>query len=212
MDFESITFTLSCLCCWHSFLQRGITKPSKFLWMAKLWTMLIAYQSRTPNDRINATANGFEPLWAEPNWFLIHHLNHSVTLPCLCVMNYIFLNLYMAWSKDQKTMLGLSNFLKGSINKICETYETLFRSMGLLAMSMFCTTKNKKHIDRILEAAKMFFRIQKTIIHETWNASAENRTRVTSMATMYSTTRPLMHAVCMCSQSYGTRNTQRFRR
>ena len=27
-----------------------------------------------------ATAKGFEPLWAEPNGFLVHHLGHSVTL------------------------------------------------------------------------------------------------------------------------------------
>ena len=27
-----------------------------------------------------ATARGFEPLRAEPNGFLVHHLNHSVTL------------------------------------------------------------------------------------------------------------------------------------
>ena len=26
------------------------------------------------------TARGFDPLWAEPNGFLVHHLNHSVTL------------------------------------------------------------------------------------------------------------------------------------
>ena len=27
-------------------------------------------------------ARGFEPLQAEPNGFLVHHLNHSVTLSC----------------------------------------------------------------------------------------------------------------------------------
>ena len=34
--------------------------------------------------RIDATstARGFEPLRAEPNGFLVHHLNHSVTLSC----------------------------------------------------------------------------------------------------------------------------------
>ena len=33
-----------------------------------------------------ATARGFEPLRAEPNGFLVHHLNHSVTLstPRMC--------------------------------------------------------------------------------------------------------------------------------
>ena len=30
----------------------------------------------------NSTAKGFEPLRAEPNGFLVHHLNHSVTLSC----------------------------------------------------------------------------------------------------------------------------------
>ena len=29
---------------------------------------------------VEATARGFEPLRAEPNGFLVHHLNHSVTL------------------------------------------------------------------------------------------------------------------------------------
>ena len=29
------------------------------------------------------TARGFEPLRAEPNGFLVHHLNHSVTLSLL---------------------------------------------------------------------------------------------------------------------------------
>jgi hypothetical protein len=29
------------------------------------------------------TARGFEPLLAEPNGFLVHHLNHSVTLSLL---------------------------------------------------------------------------------------------------------------------------------
>ena len=28
----------------------------------------------------NATPMGFEPLRAEPNGFLVHHLNHSVTV------------------------------------------------------------------------------------------------------------------------------------
>ena len=34
---------------------------------------------------VRTTARGFEPLRAEPNGFLVHHLNHSVTLsvaPC----------------------------------------------------------------------------------------------------------------------------------
>ena len=38
---------------------------------------------RTTQERLAcnaATARGFEPLRAEPNGFLVHHLNHSVTL------------------------------------------------------------------------------------------------------------------------------------
>ena len=31
-------------------------------------------------DNAAPTARGFEPLRAEPNGFLVHHLNHSVTL------------------------------------------------------------------------------------------------------------------------------------
>ena len=35
----------------------------------------------------NTTARGFEPLRAKPNGFLVHHLNHSVTLSCAeCTM------------------------------------------------------------------------------------------------------------------------------
>ena len=32
------------------------------------------------SSMLEATARGFEPLRAEPNGFLVHHLNHSVTL------------------------------------------------------------------------------------------------------------------------------------
>ena len=38
-------------------------------------------KSAKPGTR-KATARGFEPLRAEPNGFLVHHLNHSVTLSC----------------------------------------------------------------------------------------------------------------------------------
>ena len=31
-------------------------------------------------SKLSATARGFEPLRAEPNGFLVHHLSHSVTL------------------------------------------------------------------------------------------------------------------------------------
>ncbi len=34
------------------------------------------------NRTKSSTARGFEPLRAEPNGFLVHHLNHSVTLSC----------------------------------------------------------------------------------------------------------------------------------
>ena len=36
--------------------------------------------SRAPSQKMRPTARGFEPLRAEPNGFLVHHLNHSVTL------------------------------------------------------------------------------------------------------------------------------------
>ena len=36
-----------------------------------------------------ATAREFEPLRAEPNGFLVHHLNHSVTLSMLLKENRI---------------------------------------------------------------------------------------------------------------------------
>ena len=42
---------------------------------------------------LKATARGFEPLRAEPNGFLVHHLNHSVTLSC-CVS--VALNILLA--------------------------------------------------------------------------------------------------------------------
>ena len=43
--------------------------------------------------KMRTTARGFEPLRAEPNGFLVHHLNHSVTLSCqncLCPNYAIF--------------------------------------------------------------------------------------------------------------------------
>ena len=40
------------------------------------WNMRVEKMSKEKE----ATARGFEPLRAEPNGFLVHHLNHSVTL------------------------------------------------------------------------------------------------------------------------------------
>ena len=42
-----------------------------------VWQVPRAHRQATP------TARGFEPLRAEPHGFLVHHLNHSVTLSCL---------------------------------------------------------------------------------------------------------------------------------
>ena len=53
-------------CRGHSFLF-AITKPA-------------CIQQEDPASEAKATARGFEPLRAEPNGFLVHHLNHSVTL------------------------------------------------------------------------------------------------------------------------------------
>ena len=43
---------------------------------------VIAKTERIMPARKEATARGFEPLRAEPNGFLVHHLSHSVTLSC----------------------------------------------------------------------------------------------------------------------------------
>ena len=45
-----------------------------------------AVDVRSLGERICSTARGFEPLRAEPNGFLFHHLNHSVTLSMLLLM------------------------------------------------------------------------------------------------------------------------------
>ena len=37
----------------------------------------------------SSTARGFEPLRAEPNGFLVHHLSHSVTLSCCLPLPHI---------------------------------------------------------------------------------------------------------------------------
>ena len=42
---------------------------------------------------IKTTARGFEPLRAEPNGFLVHHLNHSVTLSLASSSIFIILGL-----------------------------------------------------------------------------------------------------------------------
>jgi hypothetical protein len=57
---------------------RGLTRASAFCWLRNA-------KRREPTQSclqeiVQATARGFEPLRAEPNGFLVHHLNHSVTL------------------------------------------------------------------------------------------------------------------------------------
>ena len=53
-------------------------------------------EHESPLQTLNAcsepqtTARGFEPLRAEPNGFLVHHLNHSVTLSMSFLMLGIF--------------------------------------------------------------------------------------------------------------------------
>ena len=42
--------------------------------------VLLGVMARLDGPLAKATARGFEPLRAEPNGFLVHHLNHSVTL------------------------------------------------------------------------------------------------------------------------------------
>jgi hypothetical protein len=47
-----------------------------------------------------STTRGFEPLRAEPNGFLVHHLNHSVTLSLQVsgrnAADYFFANIHHA--------------------------------------------------------------------------------------------------------------------
>ena len=50
-------------------------RKEKKAWRARARTM-----KKKPFEGTKATARGFEPLRAEPNGFLVHHLNHSVTL------------------------------------------------------------------------------------------------------------------------------------
>ena len=53
-------------------------------WLDSGWPdLLLRVSLRLGGPPKNAsTARGFEPLRAEPNGFLVHHLNHSVTLSC----------------------------------------------------------------------------------------------------------------------------------
>ena len=57
----------------------------------------------TMNDEKMTTARGFEPLRAEPNGFLVHHLNHLVTLSMyllfLDIRTSLFLEQYRKCAK-----------------------------------------------------------------------------------------------------------------
>ena len=58
------------------------------LFLRKRWQFAISMSNYLPANILlffislqnKSTARGFEPLRAEPNGFLVHHLNHSVTL------------------------------------------------------------------------------------------------------------------------------------
>jgi hypothetical protein len=49
-------------------------------WPRAHWRMIACVKMHKNNK---TTARGFEPLRAEPNGFLVHHLDHSVTLSLL---------------------------------------------------------------------------------------------------------------------------------
>ena len=53
----------------------GVEKQHSFFGTMVTSSMLLRIDA-------TSTARGFEPLRAEPNGFLVHHLNHSVTLSC----------------------------------------------------------------------------------------------------------------------------------
>ena len=64
----------------HATSQTTCVAPSSlfFISLSSMGTTLRAC-------RVNTTARGFEPLRAEPDGFLVHHLNHTVTLSVECV-------------------------------------------------------------------------------------------------------------------------------
>ena len=90
-----LTTELRCDLMFTSFQAAGCISPNTL--MVRLVQLSVCMRCRdsfwspTPIEQANvskATPKGFEPLRAEPNGFLVHHLNHSVTVSmeaCRCI-------------------------------------------------------------------------------------------------------------------------------
>ena len=74
-------------CCWLHLVAGRLRIASRDL------RDFLASRVHRPAARMNerrgqkATARGFEPLRAEHNGFLVHHLNHSVTLSLVSLLS-----------------------------------------------------------------------------------------------------------------------------
>ena len=95
--------------------------------------MTMGNEKATSDDVMKPTARGFEPLRAEPNGFLVHHLNHSVTLSCLWI-----------WVSDHDCgFYGLQWDVFKTVN------HAIFLSFELLSHAMEtalrCHSKKRQH-------------------------------------------------------------------
>ena len=84
MHWQGIFSLLDDMTVWPSGLRRWLQAPvRKGVGSSPTAVTFSCWNMRTENmwKEKEATARGFEPLRAEPNGFLVHHRNHSVTLP-----------------------------------------------------------------------------------------------------------------------------------
>ena len=63
---------------------------------------LVLFVSVVVRGGAETTARGFEPLRAEPSGFLVHHLNHSVTLS----MSFLMLGMFVGVIPITRTKCG----------------------------------------------------------------------------------------------------------
>ena len=77
---------------------------------------------------IKTTPRGFEPLWAEPNGFLVHHLNHSVTVSLMTITTVMTL-----------TTMEIKPCQTFSIAVLCEIAFILF---GAVRLKLFFSLAN----------------------------------------------------------------------
>ena len=72
---------VSCPCAARHMPRCG-TVRSKYSFIRSYYKFRRAPSLRHTSMESVTIAGGFEPLQAEPNGFLVHHLHHSITLPC----------------------------------------------------------------------------------------------------------------------------------